>query len=379
MKVNLKTASKFIEPNLLRRRLLIEEISVCRTPVIGTILYDDSAEFRKIRDFRKQVIKFKPIYAHYIDSPLLTNEFIIHDDDNLFVDTSIVSAAAEGREVESVAEKFFQEIDVVDRAVSDEFADETALVIHNEGGGTWGHFIIQNFPKVLLYLRDHPGGKIVVPRAHRELDSNYGRLFEMHGIPQSCLLPVDRDKTYRFRELVIMDFLYDFPSAAIHPVALDLLERSLVALDPMVSSKSRDRQAVFIERSANPGNRAITNTADLRPILAAYNVISVRLGMEHVRDQAKTWMNSRLIVSTLGSDLANIIYSKPGTRILALSPDWFGDNFFYNLAVAKGVQWNELRCGHIAEKAEFMHSSSFFVDREILDTMLKGLTRVDCL
>ena len=375
MQVNLKVASKFVEPEFFRRRLLIDEVSVCRTPVIGTVLYDDQSEFRKIRDFRKQRITFQAMYAYYIDSPLLANAFIVHNDEYLFVDTSIVAAAAEGREIEGVAERLRQEIRGIDGTISDEFADQSALVIHNEGGGTWGHFIIQNFPKVLLFLRNHPEGKIVVPRPHAELTSHSGRLFELYGIPQTSLLPVDRDKNYRFRELVIMDFLYDFPSAAIHPIALDLLDQSFTEPDLAVPFLSKDTRAVFIERSNNIATRAIANQSELQPFLAKHSVTATRLGVEHVRDQVRTWRNSRLIISTLGSDLANIIYSRPGTRILALSPDWFGDNFFYNLAVAKGVQWNELRCGQLVEKAELLHLSSFQVNCDILDTMLQGLTR----
>jgi hypothetical protein len=345
-------------------------ISVRRTPVLGTILYDEHAIFRRVRDYRRQEIFFPPLYAYYVEAPLVTNAFIVHDERRVFVDTSIINTAAAGNDAQNTVARFCREIGEAEGSVSDEFADETALVIHNEGGGTWGHFLIQNFPKVLLYLRHHPDGKIVVPRPHMDLNSNYGRLFELYGIPLSKLLPVDRGKTYRFGEIVIVDFLHDFVLAAVHPVAVDLLNQPLLPVGMTPDIAFPETQAVFIERSADAGSRAIANWTDLQPVLARHQVASHRLGTQHVRDQVETWRSSTLIVSTLGSDLANIVFSRPGTRILSISPDWFGDNFFYNLAVAKEVQWNELRCGVLVEPSDPIHLSSFAVDDQLLDTML---------
>jgi capsular polysaccharide biosynthesis protein len=369
-----RPASRFIDPDYTRKTRLLDATSVTRTPVLGTVLYDDSAIWRPVREYRRIHAAFPDVYAYHIDNPILSDEFIVHRDTTIFIDSSIHTADKKGQNALQIADRFSHALRAMPVAApSEEYADDSALVLHNEGGGTWGHYVVQNFPKVLLFRQHFPAGKVVVPRPHTDRQhSNFARLFDVYGIPQDHLIPVDRHTSYRFRELILIDFMFDFPKQVAHPFTIDALA---AFADSTLHAEAQTvaKQAVFVARSEDRHMRAIANQTELDPVLDKYGVPTRSLGAETVQQQIQAWQNSKLVISTLGSDLTNIIFGREGTRVLSLSPDWFGDMFFYNLAVAKRMQWNELRCGTLVEQAEVPHLSSFRVDPDLMDTMLETL------
>ncbi len=91
-------------------------------------------------------------------------------------------------------------------------------------------------------------------------------------------------------------------------------------------------------------------------------------------EQIDLWQRHDLVIATLGSDLSNMVFARPGTRVLVLAPHWFGDAFFFELAVATGIQWYEIRCGEMAERNHALeHHSSFNVDAVLLESILATL------
>ena len=365
--------TRFLSPDYTRRTRLLPAIEVVRTPILGTVLYDDAAIRRPVREYRRTHLGFPEIYAYHVERPILSAEFVVHRGTQLFVDSSIHTADKKGANAHEIAERFVAVLDTLPDEISELYADEVALVLHNEGGGTWGHYVVQNFPKVLLFRQHFPSGKIVLPEpyTHRN-NSNFARIFDVYGIPPEHLLPVEYGRSYRFRELVLMDFLFDFPGQAAHPFSIDALGQFA---DPSLHAErdAAGERGLFVARAEGRGMRAIANQSELDPILAARGVIRQQLGVATLRQQITAWQSHKLVVSTLGSDMTNIVFGREGMRILALSPDWFGDMFFYNLAVAKRMQWNELRCGTLVDPVDEQHRSSFRVDPELLDTMLATL------
>jgi hypothetical protein len=362
--------SQFTGTDTCTKTQLVPATHIKRTPTIGTILYDEYSTFRKIRPYLSIECDFPPIYARHIDQPILTNEFIVHKGNTIYVDSSIHSATSNGRRQNQIMEGFSTALRQSEGTVDQRYADESAMVLHNEGGGTWGHFIVQNLPRALLYLANFPDGKIVLPRDHAFSEaSNFCLSLRRLGVPQERLLPVDRVGRYQFRELILVDFLYDFPKQVPHPLALDLLAAPLGA-----PTTPRDAGALFLQRIPET-RRCIENVSDLEGVLSKHGVRGLMHGKQHFSGQVEAWQGSDLIVATLGSDLTNIVFGKEGTRILALSPDWFEDSFFYNLAIMKGMQWNELRCGGCVDRGSVTNGSSLRIDPEIVDVMLSTLAR----
>ncbi len=361
--------SRFSGDDACQTTLLAEAMSVRRTPILGTVLYDRQSVYQRIRDYMPIETDFPQIFARHIPQAILTNQFIVHKDDAIFVDSSYHVVRSNGADAPAIFETFAATLQQCDGTVDQRYADVSAMVFHNEGGGTWGHFIVQNLPRALLYLTKFPNGKIVLPSYHAIPDAtNFNRSLVQLGVPQDRLLPVEPLGSYQFGELILVDSLYDIPKQIAHPLALDFLAASVAPTD----APDEDR-SIFVSRLPAFG-RSIDNVAEVSAVASNHGVKTVLLGEQHFDAQRAAWQHSDLVVSTLGSDLTNIVFGKEGTQILALSPDWFGDEFFYNLAVMKGMQWNELRCGTRVQDANVPHKASFRVDTAILDVMLTSLT-----
>jgi hypothetical protein len=347
-----------------------------RTPLLGTVLYDDASDWRCIRPYRPLHADFPAIQAYGIADAWLTDAAIVHRGRELFLDASLIfqqtlSGGGDMGEACAAGTVYFTAGIAAVQRRDESHAETMALVIHNEGGGTWGHFLLQAVPRALLFLRHFPGAKIALPWQYCQPGQNNfaSALFEL-GITPDRLVPLEPQVSYRFGRLVLVDMLYDLSQQIPHPAALALLSEAAGEPDPAAPER-----AIFIER-APWAARAIANADDTRTLLARFGMPALTLGEVSFRDQVQAWRQSRLVVATLGSDLSNIVFGRPGTRLLALSPHWFGDNFFYNLAVVKGMQWNELRCGRLVEAvADIQHRSSFVVDLDILHVMASGLTR----
>jgi len=376
-KMSLQACSQYTSCQVGRTTLLVPSESGKWEPWVGSILYDEKSNFQKVRAYTELDCAFPPINAYHIDNALLTNEFIIHRDGVVFVDSSIYSATYQGAREAEILSAFAGAIQRADEVIDEQYADISGMVFHNEGGGTWGHFIVQNIPRALLFLQKFPNGKILVPKSHfLPNQSNFNRALTRLGIPQECLIPLERTGSYRFRELVLVDFLFDLPNQICHPLAKHLLEtpfQSDFPLDPKSSSADR----IFIDRPDGFG-RTIANRDHVEEIFRKHGFQRIVLSEKSFETQVDIWRRAKLVASTLGSDLTNLIFGNPGTRLMVLSPDWFSDSFFYHLSIQKEMQWNELRCGEMVEKANIPHRSSFKVDPSILDTMLASLTRRPC-
>jgi len=363
-----RLVSHWFDPDFARKTLLVPAMTATREPSVGRVWHDAAARPSFSRDVRPCIISFADLYAWHIPDALVTDQFLVHDARNLYCDSSIMVSGASAEKVGQACQNLANRFSAIPpRPVVEDHADELALVLHNEGGGTWGHYLVQMFPKVLLFCERFPKGKVIVPETYAAGNSSFSQLFDLYGISRDRLIGVDGDKTYRIGEAILLDFPFDFAHGAIHPAALDLLDRFEHAMAPAVTP-----QGAYVRRLPHAA-RATVNQEQVAAELATVGIPAMTMGDRSVQDQAAMWHDHGLIVGTLGSDLANIVFARPGSRVLVLSPDWFGDTFFYNLATARGIHWHEIRCGRMGERVEPERHSSFNVDIGSLRTVLASL------
>jgi capsular polysaccharide biosynthesis protein len=336
---------------------------------------DRWCEQRHLRDFAPFTVHFQPVRAWKISDACVSEGAVVWRGREMFVDASIYSQNFAGKQEAQILEAHRVIAESCATPVMSEFRDDTALVIHNEGGGTWGHFLIQNVPKILLYLQSNPRGKIVVPAQHKlGVDTpGQAQFLRLLGIPEEQLIAVDPGKTYAFKTLLIMDFMFDFRLSVIRPEALELLQGSARNFQTKPWPEKAPTP-IMIAREPLYSGRRISNLSDLLPTIHEYGLKMEELGARSVEEQINAWRSGRLIVSTLGSDLSNMIFAARGAPVLALTPDWFGDDFFFRLASACGLPWYEIRCGRRTSEHEVEHRSDFEVDPAMLGLALARIS-----
>ena len=368
----MRSVSQFENPNFTEKTMLLDVVSEDRVPQQGRVWVDKQVMSHprnyRSRDYSPATFRFNEVNAWKIQDAVLSNGVYLHRDDDAFLDASLLMHATKGAVRDTMLARFTDNIKAADTYPIDySYSDKSVLLINNEGGNTWGHFVVHNLPKALIYARHFPNGLILVPEEYFIENSpqrNFGKLLLVYGISETSLIKVSREVRYKFGEVVLLDFLYDFVNrGGIRPDALELLE-----IDCRASGQS---SSIYLERSSS--TREIANGSAVRQSLRQRGVDALRLGACSVTKQIETWRGSNLVATTLGSDLTNMIFAKPGAKILSLTPSFFVDNFFFKLATAKGVIWNEIECGEIAEHWKPERNSKFLVDIDLLEEAMDAL------
>lgn len=347
----------------------------------GQQWFDAWCEPRFSRPFAARRVAFPAVRAWRIVGATVSAEFVVHRDRTIYIDSSIHMHDERGRNKSFITSKLGALIETCSGEVDRSWSHEQALIVHNEGGDTWGHFLLQNLPRILLFLERFPQGKLALPEAHVNHLASPGpaQLLRMLGVPRDRMLALEKERHYEFGEAILLDFLYDFEQALPYPQALRLierwLERALLAADAEVPEFSGPR---FVARGPEEVGRLITNKEELGPVLQRFGLEPVQLGQWPVLEQIRAWRDGHPKIATLGSDLSNIVFAPRGSSILVLTPDWFGDDFFYGLAHISGVNWFEIRCGRLTQPALVEHRSGFGVDPECLAVGLQTLLVLLC-
>jgi hypothetical protein len=373
----LEPISKLIDEDYAPKVVLIPATSEIRKPLPGRIWHDEACARKIKRNFSAQEISFGNIVARTIDNPLLAQEMMLFDERRMYLDTSIELQYLGRPALPAITQNCAGAISAsVNATLDDRFRDDIVLISHHEGGGTWGHYLIQSLPRILVFLDAFPSAKIAVPAWHAEGANGFGEALAFYNIPEDRLAPIDAATVYRLKQAVLLDFLFNFEVAAPHPKVLPLLRKVPLTNTPAPSGKG----AAFIKRRAD-SQRAIANEQAVDAIMERHNIEIYGPDQISLPAQVEIWQNHDLLITTLGSDLTNMVYARPGTRVLALSPHWFGEGLFFQLCVSAGVQWFELRCGDMAWRdQEAERFSSFNVDTDLLDSVLTSLlTGADAL
>lgn len=360
------------------RILLLEACSVTRKPNLGVLMRDNHVQDAARRPADERVLRFGPVHARVLSEVVLNEDYVLHDSESLYIDNSVLLISASQREdVQRIADKYHNRLFSAPRDQGEvEYIDRQVLVTVNEGSGTWGHWMVHNLPKIALCLERFPGISVAVPASYMSVDAykNFGALLDLFAVPRDRIVPIRHHKKYKLRSVVLVDFLYS--DSAVHPYVPALFDEAVAKMRAPCHSGGSDGTRMFIERTAK-GRREIANQPELIGALEGYGFKPRRLGDEPLFAQAAAWGVSEAVCCVLGSDFTNILFGQPGTELVVLTPRWFGDRFFYDLAAAKGMVWNELVCGEMSTRREPSHAADFAVELDVARRFLEGVFAPD--
>lgn len=275
-----------------------------------------------------------------------------------------------------VSEQFFPpELNPEDLAFSDypddafEVCEEEYLLAARYGIGTWGHWLGELLPKCVLVERKFPKRfKYVVPVdvvGAPDGENIWCRIresFAAYGIPRDRLFPVYREKSYMFSRLYAVSSVWT--RHLIHPEATAAMREGLG-----LEVAPEDLRKTYIVRDPAFG-RALSNAIEVAAIVDSFGYRPHRVPGLGFMDQARLFAGSSHIVSILGSDLTGLIFAPAGVKVVTLSPDVFGDRFFYALTVDRAGTFVDLRGGVMTERRP-VHKSEFHIEADMLAFALR--------
>ncbi|QVL51812.1 MAG: glycosyltransferase family 61 protein [Cyanobium sp. M30B3] len=228
--------------------------------------------------------------------------------------------------------------------------DRICYPLCNEGSGTWGHWIGHNLPRALIFLDAHPDGLVIVPKSYFGRRSSFGAVLAKY-ISKDSIYQAPENTVISIRHCASVDLPY--AKGVFHPLMVEYIKKLRLNRSGQVQSNH------YIKRAGR--RRSIVNNSELEYALQDFNIRPVALDLGDVDHQLELWASSGLVMGVLGSDLVNMALGSP-EAICAITPHWFGDVFFYGLASALGIIWNEYYGGVIHEEHRPLHSSTFNLD-----------------
>ena len=241
------------------------------------------------------------------------------------------------------------------------------LLVGRFGVSTWGHWIGELLPKVLLAERLFPKRfQYVMPSYVRTISgspsiwTSIRESLSTVGIDLARILYLDEDRNYSFESLYAITSLWsDF---MIHPAASDALREGVSHIHPAGQSKL----AVVRDHHFQ---RMIANADEVYSMLADRGFHIEKTGLLPFTEQVSRFKAADIVFGVLGSDLTNIVFSPQKMKLISVAPDVFGDRFFYALVLDRSGQMADMR-GPIVKREDIEHKSVFKMEMSALEAVI---------
>lgn len=182
------------------------------------------------------------------------------------------------------------------------------------GGETYFHWMTDILPMLLSEARHTRGldafGFFI---SHAQSKRFHEETFRRLGIPGAKVLELEKHQGFRCRELVLHSRHHTSgrpPLATLRAVAGFFLPRG-----NRPSGQPRRRMAVL--RAPNV-SRPLVHREEILAQLAARGFQEYEPALESIEEQAKAFATAEVIVATHGAALTNLVFCRPGTRVVEL-------------------------------------------------------------
>jgi hypothetical protein len=215
--------------------------------------------------------------------------------------------------------------------------DLRAVLCRKPGNQNYGHWLIEMFPKAVIARQElGPDLAVVVHSGAPALRPVIDRSPALIGCPRACVIRAG-DEPHHHRELVVVVGMtrhgrYMSPLA---PGAVSQMAAGVPA--------GPDHGAKIYVCRIEGSRRQIINQDELRPILESRGFTIVTPGRLSLDEQCRSFRAARIVVGAVGAELANIVFCRAGTSVLALVPQGMPDTFFWFIAQHRRLRYAELR------------------------------------
>jgi hypothetical protein len=237
--------------------------------------------------------------------------------------------------------------------------ERPCLLACRHGEWTWGHWLIDMLPKIVLAEWFSPRRfTYVVPASITEPGS--GRFYissvldslAAYGLGPDRLLRVEAGKVYKFANLFD---IADIVGNGIHPGVLAAM-RNLPSLPP-----DRPRALSAVLRNGAE-HRPIVNGAALASYLREQGAAMIDPGATPFQEQIRVFRESAVVVGDLGSNLAASIYARPGLGMVTLAPSGWHDDYFSNIFQRLDVCHADIRGVSLPTAGQIVGHAAHFVN-----------------
>ncbi len=243
------------------------------------------------------------------------------------------------------------------------------VVIARYGAGTWGHWLGELLPKLVLVEAAFPGRfHFAVPADHAGVEPTGGfqQSLTAAGVPRERLVPLTVERSYLLRRAWAVTPVWS--DHVMHPVA----SRSLRArLDRGDRAAGAARRLAVVRRPDDA--RSLLNQEQVLDVLQRRGFEVCDVAALPFAEQVVAFREARTVFSVLGSGLTGVLFAREGVQVLSAAPSLFGDRFFYALVLDRDGRYADVRGPVSVADRQVAHRSAFSVDVARLEEGLDAL------
>jgi len=209
----------------------------------------------------------------------------------------------------------------------------------------WYHFLLDTLPR-LLFLENLPAH---IPLLVRNDIPETSKEF-LQNITSRQVIEVDASDILYVGKLHVIpgrSTIFDsrppkgMSQVELSPLVTKLLRDKVLKVLPINSNLHLEERIFFKRKSVT---RNVINWSKIRQILVCFSFREIPLDTEFFRDQVKVFFTANFVVSPGGAVLSNIIFMKPGSKLLALT-SFRGrqNNLWRELSGVCGLQYFEVK------------------------------------
>ncbi len=240
--------------------------------------------------------------------------------------------------------------------------------------GSWrnyAHWLQESVPKLAVFAERFSAGghvKIVLPQF--EPGSFQDQTIQLLGIANESIITIQSDEVLHFQSVLLMSStdLWSVPPY-VHDVARTLVARA----SRMAPSVSAYGDRLFIHRQT--GLRQLANFEALQDLILrrGYKIL-VPDAMTLV-EQIAAMQGATHVVAEHGAGLTNILFCRPGTKVLEIFNQACVQPAFWSVAGVTGLKFGYLIGTHVptAERPELDWNASYSITPEQLTAALDSM------
>ena len=189
--------------------------------------------------------------------------------------------------------------------------------LSNRGFNNFYHWMIDILPALNLFeqagYKIEPEDKLLVYNATSGFQKT---TLQLLGFSPDQVLEVRDSSPYYQAEEIIMPFFANAMATRMGSWIPEFLKSSFL---PKQTVENSEGNRYYIARGNQARNgRSIDNESELVAFLEAYNVKAIYPEEYSIQEQATLFSNASLVIATHGAGLTNIVFCKPGTKIIEL-------------------------------------------------------------
>jgi hypothetical protein len=231
----------------------------------------------------------------------------------------------------------------------------------------YGHWLLDILSRIHLLEKSglkidkYVTGELLFPHQYESL--------ELLGIKESQLIQIDHPSFHLQAQQLVVTAVPRLLGSGAYPRWIYEYYRKLFASHDFQTMEGFER--IYISRK-DASARFVLNEDEVMEVLVKKGFKKIILSGMSFMDQIRLFSSARVIVSSVGANLTNVLFCQPATKIIELSPQTMKEVAYWQLSSYAKLEFHQIICNIEQPPKSTGGKDNLIVDIHKLLEMLEG-------